>query len=132
MGCATFGHGWELIDEQEVRGRSIRKTSPERVVLPDSGRDAAWSVHWADGLHGLLRGPAGHQQQHVSGPASPQPRLPWLPGATPQAWQVVRDGCYMAPYITNGPWWIGYDDVESIKLKAQLVNSRGLGGVMVW
>lgn len=38
----------------------------------------------------------------------------------------------MAPYITNGPWWIGYDDVESIKLKAQLVNSRGLGGVMVW
>ena len=32
--------------------------------------------------------------------------LPWLPGATPKAWETVVDGCYLAPYITNGPWWV--------------------------
>ena len=30
--------------------------------------------------------------------------LPWLSGATPKAWETVVDGCYLAPYITNGPW----------------------------
>ena len=28
--------------------------------------------------------------------------------------------------------WVGYDDVDSIRLKAQFVNSRGLAGSMVW
>merc|ERR1739849_71052 len=58
--------------------------------------------------------------------------LPWLPGATPKSWETVVDGCYLAPYITNGQWWVGYDDVDSIRLKAQFVNSRGLAGSMVW
>merc|ERR1711909_201548 len=54
------------------------------------------------------------------------------PGATPKAWETVVDGCYMAPYIHNGPWWIGFDDVDSIRLKAQFVNSHNLAGSMVW
>ena len=28
--------------------------------------------------------------------------------------------------------WVGFDDVDSIRLKAQFVNSRGLAGSMVW
>ena len=28
--------------------------------------------------------------------------------------------------------WVGYDDVDSIRLKAQFVNSRGLAGSMIW
>jgi len=111
VGCATFGHGWELIDEQE-----------NGLFCPT-----------ADGTPpGPYTGQMGFMGYYEVLQAINNDTLPWLPGATPQAWQVVRDGCYMAPYITNGPWWIGYDDVESIKLKAQLVNSRGLGGVMVW
>ena len=38
----------------------------------------------------------------------------------------------MAPYAYNGPYWVGYDDVESISIKAQWVNSLELGGSMVW
>jgi len=58
--------------------------------------------------------------------------LPWLPGATPHGWTTVVDGCVLAPYSVNGPYWIGYDDVESIRLKAQFVNYMGLGGSMLW
>merc|ERR1712112_11440 len=58
--------------------------------------------------------------------------LPLFPGATPKAWETTVDGCYLAPYITNGPWWVGFDDMDSIRLKAQFVNYWGLGGSMVW
>jgi len=44
----------------------------------------------------------------------------------------VVDGCVLAPYSYNGPYWIGYDDVDSIRLKAQWINSMNLGGAMVW
>ena len=42
------------------------------------------------------------------------------------------DGCVLAPYSYNGPYWIGYDDVESIRLKSQYINYMGLGGGMIW
>jgi len=47
-------------------------------------------------------------------------------------WSIIRDGCYMTPYAVNGPYWIGYDDLESIKLKSQFVNYMKLGGAMVF
>jgi len=47
-------------------------------------------------------------------------------------WSVVRDGCYKTPYAVNGPYWIGYDDIESIKLKSQFINYRQLGGALIF
>ena len=38
----------------------------------------------------------------------------------------------MAPYSYNGPYWVSYDSVESIRIKSQWVNTLGLGGAMVW
>ena len=52
--------------------------------------------------------------------------LPWLPGgnslvrkkgfqtllytgATPHGWTTVTDGCYLAPYSYNGPYWVNID-----------------------
>ena len=32
----------------------------------------------------------------------------------------------------NGPYWIGYDDLESIKLKSQFINYRNLGGALIF
>ena len=32
----------------------------------------------------------------------------------------------------NGPYWIGYDDVESFTKKGQLINHLGIAGGMVW
>jgi len=58
--------------------------------------------------------------------------LPILPDATPKQWETIVDGCAMSPYIINGPYWIGFDNPESIALKAQYANYRGLGGAMVF
>ena len=40
-----------------------------------------------------------------------------MPEATPGAWEIVVDSCYQAPYMTNGPYWISYDDPDSLTLK---------------
>ena len=45
-------------------------------------------------------------------------------------WEIVRDGCYMAPYAVQHLYWIGYEDRDSIKIKAQFANTKGLGGIM--
>ncbi len=49
-----------------------------------------------------------------------------LAGAKPKDWKVTRDGCYLAPYAVNGPYWIGYEDLEAIVLKAQFTNTLGI------
>jgi len=51
---------------------------------------------------------------------------------TTRKWNIVRDGCYKTPYAVNGPYWIGYDDLESIKLKSQFINYRNLGGALIF
>lgn len=48
------------------------------------------------------------------------------------SWTVVRDSYYQAPYAYQGNQWIGFDDVTSLKNKAQYVTSKNLLGAMVW
>ena len=36
------------------------------------------------------------------------------------------------PYAFHGTQWVGYDTVQSAKVKADYVNKRGLGGAMIW
>jgi len=55
-----------------------------------------------------------------------------LPDGKPHDWKIVRDGCYKAPYMVNGPYWIGYDDQESIEFKAKFINFLKIRGAMVW
>ncbi|XP_046632543.1 acidic mammalian chitinase-like [Daphnia pulicaria] len=52
--------------------------------------------------------------------------------AEPGLWTVVVDPSYMSPYAYKGNQWIGYDDQNSLKTKAQYAASKGLGGAMVW
>ncbi|XP_032306926.1 acidic mammalian chitinase [Drosophila ananassae] len=47
-------------------------------------------------------------------------------------WQTVFDAENGAPYAFSGDQWIGYDNQESIQMKMQLVESRNLGGAMMW
>jgi len=56
----------------------------------------------------------------------------YLPEAEPHEWVVHVDECHHTPYITNGPYWIGYDDVDSFTYKAKYANFLGAAGVMVW
>jgi len=111
VGMPTFGHGWELMDESE---------------------NGLFCLTAGNSPRGPYTGQLGFLGYYEILQALNNDTLPWLPGATPKAWETVVDGCYLAPYITNGPWWVGYDDVDSIRLKAQFVNSRGLAGSMIW
>lgn len=48
------------------------------------------------------------------------------------SWTIVRDPDYLAPYAYNDRQWVGYDDMQSLALKAQYAKSMGLGGMMMW
>lgn len=50
----------------------------------------------------------------------------------PGQWVTVEDAFYDAPYSYNGRKWIGYDTPQSIQKKVDFINSRNLGGGMVW
>ncbi|XP_069690493.1 uncharacterized protein Cht6 isoform X3 [Periplaneta americana] len=38
----------------------------------------------------------------------------------------------MGPYAYKGNQWVGYDDIDIVKLKARYVRENGLGGIMFW
>lgn len=47
-------------------------------------------------------------------------------------WTTVFDNEQKNPYTYSGNQWVGYDDVQSITLKAAYAKNMKLGGVMVW
>ncbi len=47
-------------------------------------------------------------------------------------WVEHWDSEAQVPYLTNGNYFLSYDNVESVTLKAQYVNDNELGGVIVW
>ena len=48
-------------------------------------------------------------------------------------WSVVRDQeGRMGPYAYKDKQWVGFDDVDTIRMKSEYIRSMGLGGGMVW
>lgn len=48
-------------------------------------------------------------------------------------WTVVRDPLNtMGPYAYKGNQWVGFDDVNTIRLKSHWIKKMGLGGGMIW
>ncbi|KAL2743966.1 chitinase-3-like protein 1 isoform X1 [Vespula maculifrons] len=47
-------------------------------------------------------------------------------------WTVVYDNEQRVPYAYNGNQWVGYDNVQSIKEKAEYIKAKDLGGAMLW
>ncbi|XP_049546398.1 probable chitinase 2 [Anopheles darlingi] len=47
-------------------------------------------------------------------------------------WPCLWDNVRGATYAVSGNQWVGYDDVQSIKLKCSIIDQYGLGGGMVW
>lgn len=45
-------------------------------------------------------------------------------------WQATR--AKAGPYAAKGDQWIGYDDIESVALKAKYVIDSGFGGIAAW
>ncbi|XP_071640435.1 probable chitinase 10 [Temnothorax longispinosus] len=50
-----------------------------------------------------------------------------------KGWTVVQDkDRRIGPYAYKGDQWVGFDDAQQIKLKAELIKKLGLGGGMLW
>merc|ERR1711970_209021 len=48
-------------------------------------------------------------------------------------WEITNDEHLGAPYgFYQNNQWCSYDDMESIKLKTNLIKEKNLGGGMVW
>uniref|UniRef100_A0A1I8QE20 chitinase n=1 Tax=Stomoxys calcitrans TaxID=35570 RepID=A0A1I8QE20_STOCA len=47
-------------------------------------------------------------------------------------WTKVFDNVHSVPYMFRDNQWVGYDDVQSINLKLDFMNSKNLGGAMLW
>ncbi|HJO95447.1 MAG TPA: glycosyl hydrolase family 18 protein [Victivallales bacterium] len=47
-------------------------------------------------------------------------------------WTYHWDDKAKVPYKTNGKYFLSYDNVESVELKANYVNDKNLGGVIIW
>ncbi|XP_041364699.1 acidic mammalian chitinase-like [Gigantopelta aegis] len=45
---------------------------------------------------------------------------------------VVFDGVQKVPYYVKGSLWIGYDNEQSLRIKAEWLKSNNYGGVMFW
>ena len=54
------------------------------------------------------------------------------PWATPGAWVDHVDDCYDAPFMINGPYWIGYDDPDSFGQKVKYANNENFLGINIW
>ncbi|XP_067211675.1 uncharacterized protein [Linepithema humile] len=53
--------------------------------------------------------------------------------AASDEWEVVQPNPKaMGPYAFKGNQWVGYDDENIVKLKANYVNEKKLGGIMFW
>jgi chitinase len=51
---------------------------------------------------------------------------------TTGGWTRGWDADAKVPYLTNGVYFLSYDDLESIELKSRYVNDNQIAGVIVW
>lgn len=50
-----------------------------------------------------------------------------------KGWKVVQDPQNrIGPYAFRGDQWVGYDDVDMIRIKAKYIRKKKLGGAMIW
>jgi chitinase len=100
----------KLIVGTSMYGRSFRLNSP----LNNKPGDAAYSV----GTQGQWTKDAGILSYYE------------ICQKLAQGWKRGYSLEQRVPYADNGNEWIGYDDVQSIKEKADYINIKGLGGIL--
>merc|ERR1712055_482199 len=106
-------------------GRGMTLTSPELwdgIYCPAKDGIPAGAYTQQDGIWGYLEILQAFNNETLIN----------LPGATPHGWTTVVDDCYDAPYAYNGPYWISYDDEDSVALKTKYANFLGLAGSFGW
>ena len=141
---AVFLSGWYFNQFDSMMVYMIEQGVPkEKIVLgtPLYGRGFVLNNTEENGLYcgahaGIPAGPYTRQdgiwgyQEIIQ--AFTNDTLINLPEGKPKDWTVVVDDCYQAPYAYNGPYWIGYDNEESMAVKAKFINFLDIAGAMVW
>lgn len=102
----------KLIVGTATYGRTFRLNSP----LNNKPGDAAYSV----GTQGQWTKEAGILSYYE------------ICQKLAQGWKRGYSLEQRVPYADNGYEWVGYDDLQSLKEKADYINIKGLGGAMVW
>ncbi len=122
MGSPTYGRGFTL-------------------GLPDGETDTTDTDAYEDGFYcpserAFPMGPYTRQAGHYGFLEVEQlfvnDTLLFMPDAIPGNWERIWDECYQAPRVRNGPYWLGYDDEESIAIKTMYANTLGAAGMMIW
>lgn len=109
-----YGRGFELIEWEDNSNKGLYCPADAGIPAgPYTRQDGIW------GFQEILQ-------------AFNNDTLINLPDGKPHDWTIVIDDCYKSPYAVNGPYWIGYDDVDSIKIKTQFVNHLGIAGAFTW
>ncbi|XP_068228801.1 endochitinase-like [Palaemon carinicauda] len=55
-----------------------------------------------------------------------------LVGDPASGWTKKFDDIGKCPYTYSGDQWVGYEDVESLKIKMEYIIGNGYGGAMTW
>lgn len=51
---------------------------------------------------------------------------------TDKSWKITFDEERCVPYAVNNNQWVSFDNIESIKKKAEFIIEHQLGGAMIW
>jgi chitinase len=140
-----FHGGWEQV------------TGENSPLYPAPGDTTNWNTnfamkYWAKkGMpkNKLLVGIAAYgrgwtlNDSNNHGIGAPGQSAPGLPITNTQGFAAYYEICNLGgtrywdnnqkvPYNVNGKLWYGYDDVQSVGLKAQWIKDNGFGGAFVW
>lgn len=107
----------------------ISKGCPrEKIIvgIPTYGKSFTLANPSDNGINALISG-AGH-----SGPYTAEAVQLGYNEICLNNWPRRWESQQKVPYAVKVNQWVGYDDVESVKIKCDYINQKGLGGAMFW
>lgn len=104
LGLAFYGRGWINVTDSDNNGLGRAGTAPTGIGLGQGTWEGACFDYW------------DLEQNYIN----------------KNGYKRYWDDKAKVPYLYNGNSFITYDDAESIKVKLDFAESKGLGGVMYW
>ncbi|CAO1336623.1 unnamed protein product, partial [Diamesa serratosioi] len=96
------------------------------VGIPTYGRSFTLANPSNNGINAAINGGG------TAGPFTRQAGMLGYNEICVNKWPRKWESQQKVPYAVKGNQWVGYDDVESVKLKCNYINQKNLGGAMFW